>query len=273
MRILCHSVFLCIVIAVTMGCAGSDARSISAEQYKAVLIHSHNDYLSSDPFWGAYNAGAASIEADVWWLGDQLYVAHDREEITPERTLLAMYLEPIRQALRDAGGKPIRDGRPLQLMVELKNEGEQSLDALVRLLEKEDLVPCFDPETQPQAVRLIITGDAIPIARWDSYPPYVFFDGRPGQALTDVQRSRAPLISQSKKSFSSWTGLGNMKKADQERIRAAVRQAHESGSKFRLWGVPDTPRAWELTIRLGIDYINTDQPARAAAWVNLKGNE
>ena len=124
MRILYHLFLFCVVISIMTGCAGSDSRSISAEQYRSVLIHSHNDYLSSDPFWGAYNAGAASIEADIWWLDDQLYVAHDEEEITPERTLLTMYLEPIRQVFCDAGGVTGQNGRQLQLMVELKNEGE-----------------------------------------------------------------------------------------------------------------------------------------------------
>lgn len=48
-------------------------------------IHSHNDYDQARPFWGAYEANAASIEADIWLIDGAIYVAHDREDVHPER--------------------------------------------------------------------------------------------------------------------------------------------------------------------------------------------
>ena len=51
------------------------------------LIHSHNDYAQERPFWGAYEAGADSIEADVYLVDGDLLVAHTRKELKKENTL------------------------------------------------------------------------------------------------------------------------------------------------------------------------------------------
>ena len=64
--------------------------------------------------------------------------------------------------------------------------------------------------------------------------------------------------------FTKWKGTGQMDKADQRRIKEAVRKAHKAGSKFRLWAFPDNEDAWEMTRKLGMDFINTDHPDRVA---------
>ena len=52
-----------------------------------------------------------------------------------------------------------------------------------------------------------------------------------------------------------------------ETIRAAVKEAHAKGCKFRLWGYPDNSEAWRLAMELGLDYLNTDHPAAAAGFL------
>ena len=44
-------------------------------------VHSHNDYLQNVPFYTAYSARCASIEADVFLVDGELYVAHKENEI------------------------------------------------------------------------------------------------------------------------------------------------------------------------------------------------
>ena len=247
----------------------SDMRKISPAQFGKVLIHSHNDYAQARPFWGAWEAGAASIEAEIWLVEGALYVGHDRKDITEDRMLLGMYLEPIRQVMQRNGGQPYADGRPLQLMVDLKNEGELSLQTLVALIESNGLVPCFDRAANPLAVCLTITtGSDIPAGHWDRYPDWVCFDGRPDWELTAGQLERVSLVSQSYGKYSDWTGFGRMSTEEQDRIEKVAAQVHAEGKRFRLWGFPDTKRGWEMAVGLGIDYINTDQPARAAAWLS-----
>ena len=58
-------------------------------------VHSHNDYALSKPFFGAYEAQADQIEADIFLIGDSLIVAHSKKEVDPKNTLNKLYLDPI----------------------------------------------------------------------------------------------------------------------------------------------------------------------------------
>ena len=74
-------------------------------QYTTLNAHSHNDYEQKIPFFTAYNAHFGSIEADIWAVNGVLFVAHDSVEITPARTLDALYLQPIVKLFHQNGGK------------------------------------------------------------------------------------------------------------------------------------------------------------------------
>ena len=56
-------------------------------------VHSHNDYLQNVPFYTAYSARCASIEADVFLVDGELYVAHKENEINKARNCL-LYTSP-----------------------------------------------------------------------------------------------------------------------------------------------------------------------------------
>ena len=230
---------------------------------KAQLIHSHNDYLQSAPFRGAFNAGANSIEADVWCIDEDLYVAHDKKDVQKHNTLRKMYLKPLKKALRS--GKP--HGQPLQLMVDVKN-GKAALDKLVEIIEKEGFRKCFDPALNPNAICLTITCWNDLSESWTSYPEYVRFDARPGASLSSEQWKRASMMSLGLGSFTKWKGNGAMTENDKEKIRAAAKEAHSKGLPFRIWGFPDNPAAWQLSLELGMDYINTDHPDKVAGWLS-----
>ena len=67
----------CAVLAVVRTANAEDGRAPG----RVMLIHSHNDYAQKRPFWGAYEAGADSIEADVFLVDCDLLVAHSRKEL------------------------------------------------------------------------------------------------------------------------------------------------------------------------------------------------
>lgn len=228
---------------------------------KHILIHSHNDYAQSRPFWGAYEAHAASIEADIWLVDGTLYVAHNKKDIRPERSLEAMYLQPIRQVVEQHRGAAYADGTSFQFLVDLKT-GRETLDALVLLIEKKGYKRYFDPTANPTAIQLTITGDKVKPEDFNAYPPYVFFDGRIEATYTPEQLRRVPLISEYRGLYTQWKGHGKMSKEDQQKIQRDVKKAHRQGCKFRIWGFPDNENAWRMTRRLGIDYINTDHPEK-----------
>ena len=112
---------LCAVLGVVAACLVHDAPGMVSCERKT-LIHSHNDYAQKRPFWGAYEAGADSIEADIYLVDGDLLVAHDRNKAKASATLRSMYLEPIRSVVGKHGGRARADGRPLQLVVDLNEE-------------------------------------------------------------------------------------------------------------------------------------------------------
>ena len=74
-------------------------------QYTTLNAHSHNDYAQATPFFLAYNAHFGSIEADIWAVDGNLFVAHSKDEITVERTLDSLYLQPVVKLFRANGQK------------------------------------------------------------------------------------------------------------------------------------------------------------------------
>lgn len=45
--------------------------------------HSHNDYWRNVLLFSALYAGCTGVEADVWLLGDDLYVNHEMPRYSP----------------------------------------------------------------------------------------------------------------------------------------------------------------------------------------------
>ena len=89
--------------------------------------HAHNDYMHERPLFDALDNGFRSIEADVFAIGDSLYVAHNRRDIKPGRTLRALYLEPLMQCMSE-GRLAIYDSvSPLILLVDIKDDGLTTL--------------------------------------------------------------------------------------------------------------------------------------------------
>ena len=71
---------------------------------KILPAHSHNDYEHNRPLFDALDCKFKSIEADVYSVGDSLFVAHDSDKIKPGRTLCRLYLEPLKnEIIRNKG--------------------------------------------------------------------------------------------------------------------------------------------------------------------------
>ena len=65
-------------------------------------IHSHNDYWRDVPLYTALSYGVISVEADVWLVNGTLYIGHEVQALTPNRTFDGLYIEPLVQILKNS---------------------------------------------------------------------------------------------------------------------------------------------------------------------------
>src|SRR5579863_3505263 len=84
--------------------------------------HAHNDYLHERPLLDALDHGFTSVEADIFLVQGKLLVAHDIAALRPERTLAALYLDPLRQRIRNHDGWVYDKGRSLTLLIDIKSD-------------------------------------------------------------------------------------------------------------------------------------------------------
>jgi alkaline phosphatase len=231
-----------------------------------VSIHSHNDYRQTVPFYQAYAQQAASIEADVyaWGEGDNLLVAHDPQELPAAPSLREAYIEPLAALFKQNKGRAWKNSdKKLTLLIDLKTPPVPTLDQVVALLEQHPEV--FDPQVNPYAVRVVISGEAPRPEAFGSYPSFVSFDGS-RLDYTPAQLERIAMISLDFSRYSRWNGKGSMLPAEYRQVCEAIDAAHALDKPIRFWGAPDGVTAWNTFHNIGVDYINTDRPEACAAF-------
>lgn len=255
-----------LLLALALTCCGAAAAQ------PPVLIHSHNDYAQRVPFYQAYAQQVSSIEADVFLHDGQLLVGHDVEDLRADMTFEALYVEPIVTLFARNGGRAFRDSdQTLQLMVELKSETDPTLRAVAALLGRWPEV--FDPEVNPAAVRVAVTGRVPAPEAFDRYPRFLGFDGVWDADYTPEQLERIALISTNFRDFSQWNGKGTIIPAEKERFEQVIDRAHEQGKPVRFWNAPEGTTVYYTFYDMGIDYINTDNPEVCAAFFADFGNK
>ncbi|GAB3005700.1 alkaline phosphatase [Cyclobacterium sediminis] len=224
-------------------------------------IHSHNDYLHDAPFWEAYANGAASIEADVILVGNILYVAHEKESIKEGQTLTSLYLDPLLKAKKLGLGSQ----KPLQLLVDIKTEAYSTLEKVLEVIQPYEEL--WEDHENP-FVKIVISGNRPKVADYTNYPFPVFFDYQSLTELADLPLEKIELFSLSFKNYSRWNGKGRLVDQDIDKIKKIVNKVHALGKPFRFWATPDSKTSWKSLSELGIDFINTDNPYAAKAYLS-----
>ena len=90
--------------------SSTDASAASITKSNPLVLpkaHAHNDYRHKHPLLDALDNGFCSVEADIYLVDGKLLVAHDRSAVKPERTLEALYLEPLRKRVQANEGASI----------------------------------------------------------------------------------------------------------------------------------------------------------------------
>lgn len=222
-------------------------------RYTPAQVHAHNDYQQPIPFLNAYSLGVGSIEADVFFKNNTLFVAHEPEEIAPDRTLELVYLKPLQAQIRKNKGLAYPDKKAvLQFLIDLKTEGATTLPALVKLLNG------YPEIAKNPTIKIVISGNKPVPASWASFPDYIHFDGTPGQQYNANQSKRVGLVSDNFRKYTPWNGKGKIVAAEQTKIKQLIDSVHHLNQKLRFWATPDNVNSWKTLMQLGVDFIGTD---------------
>lgn len=234
--------------------------------YTTANGHSHNDYEQALPFYGAYARHFGSIEADIWAVNGKLMVAHDKAGIRPDRTFKNLYLHPLLKRLKVNNGKAYRDGQPLQLLIDLKSSYSKTLPLL-----KKTLAPYysyFDLGHNPNAIRIVISGEMPPPDSLRYFDPVFTFDGRIGNQYAKKDMQRVVLISANVQKFVDWEREQPLQTSEFERLKNMVDSIHQQKKLIRFWGTPNTSQAYQTLMSLGVDYIGSDKLQLLACLLN-----
>ena len=242
--------------------------TLAAQQ--PVILHSHNDYNRTAPFWEAYSQHCQSIEADVFLHNGELLVGHEVEDLKPENSFLRLYVDPIVRTFRANGGKMWAGSQDrLMLLVELKSATEPTLTEVIGQLEEFPDVFC-----SPEGVKVAITGNTPAKEHFRDYPEWVGFDGDIRETYTWAQLERVALVSNSFRLFAKkWNGKGRMIDPELNAVKDAIAKVHSWGKPIRFWEAPEGTTAYFTFWKLGVDIINTDKPAVAHLFFDDWGNK
>ncbi|WP_432571549.1 phosphatidylinositol-specific phospholipase C/glycerophosphodiester phosphodiesterase family protein [Kineococcus sp. SYSU DK005] len=238
--------------------------------------HAHNDYEHERPLLDALDHGFTSVEADVYLVDGQLLVAHDPWDLDPARTLQSLYLDPLAWFTEHHRGSVFGDGRPVQLLIDIKTEAVSTYAAIDEALAWYD---ARDPwmlttytmtdegyDAAPGAVSAVVSGNR-PLDLIARQPVRnAAYDGRSGDLASGADPDFMPLVSDNWNNLFTWKGVGEMPEAERTRLHEFVRAAHLAGRQVRFWATPDEPgpereAVWRELVAAHVDHVNTDDLA------------
>lgn len=226
-----------------------------------IQAHAHNDYRHARPLQDALDHGFRSVEADIFLVEGELLVGHDRAELSPERTLRKLYLEPLKQHFEKRVIPTDQKSPPFMLLIDIKTDGESVYPVLRNQLQEFQEILCtYQNGTFKQNhVQVVISGDRPQALIAAADPRYVGIDGRLSDLDSQKPAHLMPLISDRWTSHFRYRGQGPLSKTERAKLKQIVKQAHASGRRIRFWATPETEATWRELLDANVDHINTDQ--------------
>jgi alkaline phosphatase len=214
-------------------------------QSPLLKAHAHNDYEHDRPFFEAFQLGFGSIEADVYAINGELLVGHERSQLSLNRNLKDMYIDPIIRVL-----KANKEGNFHQLLIDSKTSSDSTLPLIIAALKPHAEI------IQQKGFRIVISGNRPKPAQYIESPAWITFDGRSDERFPT---NKVVLESESMLKFGFWGGQGPIPAALKEKLKNYVDQVHANGRKVRLWATPDSLLGYQALVDIGVDYMGTDK--------------
>lgn len=222
-------------------------------------IHSHNDYLQKKPLFGALEARAKSIEIDVHFINDNLFVAHSQREIQETNTLENLYVRPLKKYLTEN-----QQTHEFHLMIDIKSEPVSTLNAIQECLKK------YPSIFSKEGIQVIISGNRPKPESYSSYAEFIWFDARSPSDINGEPGNRIAIVSQNISKFTKWRGRGNLPKKEKKVLVDFINESHKKNKPVRLWNTADNETMYKFLHSVGVDYINTDHPKALRKYLDLQ---
>ena len=227
----------------------------SQAQSPLLKAHAHNDYEHERPFFEAFQLGFGSIEADVYAVNGQLLVGHERNQLSLNRNLKDLYIDPIIRVL-----KTNKEGNFHQLLIDSKTSADSTLPLIIAALKPHAEI------MQQKGFRIVISGNRPKPSQYIESPVWITFDGRSDERFPT---NKVELESESMLKFGFWNGQGPIPAGLKEKLKIYVDQVHATGRKVRLWATPDTLLGFQSLLDIGVDYIGTDKLSLLADYLKF----
>ena len=261
---------LVVALLVSIAAFWGKAQETNTPAKALIRAHAHNDYEHPRPLLDALDHGFCSVEADVHLVDGQLLVAHDREQVRPERTLQALYLEPLRARVGRHAGRVYPNGPEFSLLVDLKTDWQSTYPVLRSVLaDYTNILTTFSTSKKPGAVLVVISGSRSKDMFLGEAIRYAGYDGQLADLKTAEPADLVPWISANWSSTFAWRGEGEFPAGERENLKLIVSRAHAQGKRVRFWGAPDQPTFWQVLLACDVDLINTDRLADLRRFVTL----
>lgn len=255
-------------------------------------MHSHNDYWRDVPLLTALSFGAASVEADVWLINGTLFVGHELAALSDDRTFDALYVQPLVGIIEMQnpqnkftvnqtslnGVFDMAGDIPLQLLVDIKTDGVETLPAVLQALEplreRGYLTTVSNGSISLKPLVVVGTGNS-PLDPIKALEPRDYFFDAPLNQLTNSSLNMtwditlSPIASCDYGAVVGWSGIENITDEQRTTIVSLVNDAHSRGIRARFWDTPGWPinartNVWRELLDDGADWLNVDDPEAAS---------
>lgn len=245
---------------------GAGSAPDPAEAPLSLHAHAHNDYQHRYPLLEALSHGFVSIEVDIHLVDGDLLVAHDLEDVVAEKTLQALYLDPLQRLVRKNQGAVYPDGSGIFLLIDVKSHSRETWEALrEKLLEYREILTVYrEGRVVAGPVTVVISGNRDWEAMLEDSLCPALYDGRIEDLSLNPSSPLIPMVSAGWGDEFSWDGIGVIPEVVLEKVERIIEQAHQQGRKVRFWAT-DVPSSrqqeyiWETLLKAGVDIINTDK--------------
>ena len=227
--------------------------------------HSHNDYEHTRPLFDALDCHFKSIEADVFPVGDSLFVAHNCKDIKPGRTLRKLYLDPLMQEIKKNDGSVYGDGVEIILFIDIKIDGLKTYHLLHKILEnyKSVLTEFNESKKIQRNIMVVVSGERPFEFMKEQKLRYAGYDGRLSDLDAGISPSLMPIVSNDWSEYFKWDGTGQIPDAEKKKLSGIAQKAKECGYLVRFWGTPSRTedqrnRVWTELRNAQVGLIGTD---------------